>query len=292
MRNKTCTVAASLVCLTLIFIASARTTQAQVKSVENLREPVLGGRAETYFDLLKKIFPDADDTGERIKANKSITVRHLLGKRYHEAEIFEGEMKLSDFQAVWVRDGVRKRLLLFVTMAGDGVFDWGEIGLLALFAPDGEFKLLDVADVKTDRFSGFWDTPLIQIGPQKDAAMIASYHHNSSQGYMGVSLVSVERDRLRAVFDLPTILRLNACSTKFDQYATVKPVRNSGGARWNISVDVKVVGERDDKEDCQRKLSGYTRHYRAMLFWDGAKQKYRASTKELDTLERFNEKNF
>ncbi|MGB9179794.1 MAG: hypothetical protein WCB68_11165 [Pyrinomonadaceae bacterium] len=291
MRNRNCRLLSSTVCLTLIFVVAAR-AQAQVKSVENLREPVVGGRATTYLDLLKKIFPDAADREESIVAQRSIPMRHLFGKRYHEAEIFEGEMKFSGLDALWVSDEGKKRLLLFLTMDGNEVFDWNESGLLALFAPEQEFKLLDVADVKTDRFSGFWETPLIPIGPHKDAAMIANYHHNSSQGYMGVSLVSVERDRLKVVFDFPTVLRLNDCATKFDQYASVKPVENSGGARRNIRVDIKVVGERDDKEDCQTKLSGYTRHYRAVLFWDQAKREYRASTKELDILQRFNEKHF
>lgn len=286
MRHRTRKRFATLVCLILIFLAVAR-AQAQ-----NVWTPVVEGREATYLDLLKKIFPDATEKEDSIVAQQSVPVRHLFGKRYHEEETFEGEMKLSSFDAQWVRDDGKKRLLLFVTMDGNEVFDWNESGLLALFAPERDFQLLDVADVKTDRFSGFWETPLITTGKQKDAAMIANYHHNSNQGYMGVSIVSVERDRLKAVFDLPTVLRLNDCAAKFDQYASVKPLRSSSGARRNIRVDIKVVGERDDKEDCKTKLSGYTRHYRAVLYWDGAKQKYRASTKELDILQRFNEKHF
>lgn len=287
MRHRTQKIFASLACLTLIFVVNAR---AQVQ--DNVWTPVVDGRETTYLDLLKKIFPDATDKEDSVVAQKSVPVRHLFGKRYHEAETFEGEMKLQSFDAQWVRDNGKKRLLLFVTMDGAEVFDWNEAGLLALFAPERDFALLDVVDVKTDRFSSFWDTPLIRIGQQKDAAMIMNYHHNSSQGYLGLTLVSVERNRLKSVFDLPTVLRLNDCATKFDQYASVKPVQGSSGSHGNIRVDIKVVGEKDDKEDCQTKLSGYTRHYRAVLFWNSAKQEYRASTKELDTLQRFNEGHF
>lgn len=267
----------------------------QVVSVDNYENPVIAGTSPTYFDLLKKIFPDVRmDTagGTDAVANLSIPLKHLHGD--YKNRVYRAGMKISGIESLSLQTGGRKRLLLLVHVESDDEqFTWGGLGVLALFELEPAVKLLDATDIKADRFSGIWeDQPLLRTGPQADAVMVTNNHHNSSQNYLNLTMVGMEDDRLRPIFELPTLLNLNYCGNKSTQTPTIAVLRGRrGGGHFNISVKIKLVKEADD-ESCEKITRGFTREFNTTLVWNQAKRKYESTGSALGRLSRLNESNF
>lgn len=277
--------------LALIYAAPSH---AQVSSVDNYGNPVSSGTSATYFELLKKIFPDVEMDaagGSEAAAHLSIPLDHLFGD--YKNRVYRAQMKINAVESLFLQTGGRRRLLLLVHVESDGEqFTWGELGVLALFELEPAARLLDATDIKADRFSSIWeDQPILHISPQADAVMITNYHHNSSQGYLNLTLVGAEGDRLRTVFDLPTLLNLNYCGNKSTQTPTIRVLRGSRNGHFNISVRIKLVKEADD-ESCEKITRGFTREFNSVLVWNPAKRKYESTGNALGRLARLNERNF
>jgi hypothetical protein len=184
--------------------------------------------------------------------------------------------------------------LLFEVRSDDSnLFNWGQMNVLALFQTEPQFRLLDAKDVQADRFAGFWkELPRLPIDRDTDAVIIGNNHHNSSQDYLGLTLVSAERDKLKTIFELPTLLQTNSCGQTFSQTLTLTPLKKSTGARRHpLQVKIKLVKEPDDG-NCEKKTGGYTRYFQDLLVWNPAKSAYVSRGKGLSALEKFNEKLF
>lgn len=266
----------------------------QVVSVDNYGNPVIAETSTTYFDLLKKIFPDVRmDTagGSDAVANLSIPLKHLHGD--YKNRVYRAEMKISGIESLSLQTGGRRRLLLLVHVESEGEqFTWGGLGVMALFELEPAVKLLDATDIKADRFSGIWeDQPILHTGPRAEALMVTNYHHNSSQNYLSLTMVGTEDDRLRPIFELPTLLNLNYCGNKSTQTPTIAVLRGSRGGHFNISVKIKLVKEADD-ETCEKPTRGYTRVFNSVLVWNPAKRKYESTGSAIGRLSRLNESNF
>jgi hypothetical protein len=235
------------------------------------------------------------DTGgaQDAMAQTSIPLNHLFGD--YRGKVYRGEMRISGVYSPGEQKRNRGQLLLLVQAHSDDgeLFNWGDISVLALFQLEPTVKLLDAADTQGDRFTSFWEEqPLLAISPQQDAVIIANSHHNSSQGYLGLTLVSAEDNRLRTIFELPTLLNTNGCGNNFSQTPSITVLKGSkNGARSNLSVQVKLVKERDD-EGCEKRTAGYTRYYRALLVWNSSQRMYQATGNALTRLARFNEQNY
>lgn len=278
-----------------LVLLNASSSQAQVRSVDNYRNSVRNGARTTYLDLLKEIFPDvemASASGHEATAKTTIPLNHLFGD--YRGKLYRAQMKISSIESPGDHGRHKSRMFLLVHVDGDDeeLFNWGGMSVLALFQLEPVVKLLDAADVQADRFTSFWEErPLLPISSQEDAAIIANTHHNSSQGYLRLALVAPEKDRLRTIFELPTLLNTNVCGNSFSQSPSIESSRGAKGTRYNISISIKLVKEADD-ESCENKTRGFTRYYWALLVWNSAKRLYESRGNALDRLSRFNEKNY
>jgi hypothetical protein len=282
----------NLIWLSALMLASASLAQAQVSSVQNYGDIVQGG--VTYLDLIRRIFPDAEMNERRnATARTTIPLNHLSGD--YAGQAFSGEMELSGVDSLWLRSGNRKQLLLMIHAAGRGeqLFDWGEISVLALYQLEPSVKLLDAAEVQTDRITFFWSKDeremTFPISAQGNAVIIANHHFNSSQGYLNLTLVSTENNRLENIFEFPILLNEKACGDTFDQTPTISVMKNAKSrAHFNLAVEVKVVKQPDD-EGCEKRTGGY---YKSLLVWNASKRRYESMGNALARLEKFNEKRF
>jgi hypothetical protein len=266
----------------------------QVAAVDDYRNLVSSGTSATYFDLLKKIFPDAEMDaagGSEAVAHQSIPLNHLHGD--YRNRVYRAEMKINGIESLLLQTGGRRRLVLLVhAESASEQFTWGELGVLALFELEPAAKLLDATDIKADRFSGIWeDQPVLHVSARSDAVMVTNYHHNSSQGYLNLTLVGTEGNRLSTIFELPTLLNLNYCGNKSTQTPTINVLRASLGGHFNISVRIKLVKEADD-ETCEKPTRRYTREFNSLLVWNPAKRKYESKGRALGRLARLNESNY
>jgi hypothetical protein len=279
-----------------VALSNGSVADAQVRSVTDYASPVREGTKTTYADLLRKIFPDVEvgsGAGQEATAQTSTALNHLSGD--YKGKVYRGEMRITGVYSPAERKGNRGQLMLLVQAHSDDgeLFNWGDISILALFQLEPTLKLLDAADTQSDQFTSFWEEqPLLALSPLEDAVIIANSHHNSSQGYLWLTLISAEDNKLRTIFDLPILLNTNGCGNNFSQTPSIAVLKGSRkGARPNLSVEVKLVKERDD-ESCEKRTAGYTRYYRALLVWNPSKRMYEARGNALTRLARFNEQNF
>lgn len=285
--------APALLLWSLLALALCPSSPAQVAQVEDLTERVRPGSKTTYLDLLLKVFPGlrAPD-GTMPGAGRSVPLSHLFGD--YRGVVFEGLLPVHRVERLWIRSGGRRRLLLLAHVGAPDVGEARDLAVLALFALEPDARLLDAKDVQSDRFAGFWDAqPRVRLAPGDEAVVIANSHHNSSQNYLGLTLVAPDRDRLRILYDLPTLLDLNDCDGRLTQTARLTPLRRPARTRPDILVQVRVRKTAPDPAcDPPRRARPYVRHYRARLVWNDAERKYAARGDALTRLSRFNEQNY
>ena len=294
MRRRNHRTVSLLMCGAFVLL-NASFSQAQVTSVDNYRDSVRAGARTTYLDLLKEIFPDVEmaaAAGHDAIAHTSVKLNHLFGD--YRDKVYRGEMKISSIESPGDQSRNKNRRLLLVHVNSDDgeLFTWGGISILALFQLEPAVKLLDAADVQADQSASFWEEKsLLPVSSLEDAVIIANTHHNSSQGYLGLALVAPEKDRLRTIFELPVLLNTNVCGKSFSQTPNISSLRSAKGARYNISINIKLVKEPDD-ESCEKRTRGFTKYYKALLVWNASKRQYESRGIALDQLSKFNEKNF
>ncbi|HEX8144344.1 MAG TPA: hypothetical protein VF553_17215 [Pyrinomonadaceae bacterium] len=293
MRRKTRITLCCFLWATLLF-ASASSSHAQLRTVEDYGRAVRNGTGATYFDLLRKIFPDAEmgaASSQEATGHLTMPLNHLDGE--YRNRVYRAALKINAIESLFLQTGGGRQLLLLVHAQGDDAeLTWGELGILALFELEPQVRLLDAADIKADRFSSFWEEqPLLHIGPQADAVMIANYHHNSSQGYLSLTLVSTQANRLRTIFELPTLLNLNYCGNNSTQTPSLAVLKSLRGGHFDISLKIRLVKKADD-ESCAKATGAYKREFKTVLVWSRTKRKYQSTGRALTVLAALNERNF
>ena len=295
LRTKIGSVRGFLFLLTLILLSASAANAQQVSSVEDYRAIAGGEGRATYLDLLRMVFPELEDdrtAGRELTARTTIPLRHLAGD--YQRKVYRGEMRITGVERLADDGAGEQHLLLLIHAQSDeqDLFERGEISLLALFRMGDSVRLLDAVDAQADRFTSFWEEqPLLSIGPQQNGLLIANSHHNSSQGYLQLTLVTHEQGRLLTIFEFPTLLNMNVCGNTFRQRARLTALRTQRTDRFNLNAQVRMVKE-PDGEHCERRTRGYTRQYRALLVWNPAARRYEARGGNLNSLARFNERNF
>jgi len=100
--------------------------------------------------------------------------KHSFGERHRH----------KGFASRWIRSEGRRLLLVSADLSADdaneGTPYQGEATVLAVFDLEQRSRLLDVMDIKTDRFTAFReDHPLVHLNSQNDAFVIYSTHSNA-----------------------------------------------------------------------------------------------------------------
>ena len=252
-----------------------------------LSTPVQPGSKTTYLDLLKQLLPGVQSDAT---AHKTIPFRNIFTPT--KAEAIEGNITV-DFKPYWFNSEGRKLLLLWVNLAADeaneGTPYAGEAVILAAFRLEPTVKLLDALDVKTDRFTGSWkDRALFPLNPQNDAFIIYSTHWNAGESYLSLDMLFVDGGRFKNIAS-QFIFETEGCGANFSETPSFQSVPDPGNKYPKVLVKVKLT-KKPDEDSCDHPTRGYTRYYQGLYRWNSAKKQYEGNSRQLATLDKFNEK--
>jgi hypothetical protein len=277
----------------VVFFASL--CDAQITTITDYRTTVRPGTKITYADLLRRLFPDLSVSadGQSATARTTIALNQLFGD--YRDQTYEGAMRIESIDSPGIQEASSRQVLLLVHVSTDDgdLFTWGGISVMALFQLEPAVKLLDAADVQADRFTSIWSLkPLLLIAPGKHAVIVGSSHFNSNQGYLNLSFVTAEKNRLRTIFELPTMLNLRGCGYRIDEIPYITALKDASGSNFKLSLEVRLIKKATADEGCEHKTKGYTKYYRSLLSWNASKHRYQSSGRALNQLSKFNEANY
>jgi hypothetical protein len=253
----------------------------------------IAGTKTTYLELTRRVIPDLQidpNDADAAVAHKTIPFKHL-SENTPPAPL-EGDIKLDSFQPRWIKSDGRRVLLLELALsseaANQGTNYEGESDVIAAFLVQPAIKLLDVLDVKTDRFSGFYENPSVfQLSEQTDAFLVNSTHSNAGESYNDLSVLFLNHDRFETITNI-FLFDTQGCGATFTQTPSFRVL--PGNSKYpNVIVIVKVKKDADSQE-CDHPTRGYVRTYQALYQWNAAKREYRTTSKQLEALDRFNQK--
>lgn len=252
-----------------------------------LLSPIRKGSHTKYLDLLQTLMPDAaaDATAQRTIPLRSITPPH-------QKQDISGPIKF-EFEPHWFNSNGKQLLLLRVDLtaadANQGTTYEGEAVVLAVFGLEPTVTLLDALEIKTDRFTGFWnDQPLFRLNAQNDAFIVYSSHWNSGESYSQLDVLFVDEGKLKSITN-QFIFETQGCGTTFTETPSFRPIAASGRTYPDISIRVKVTKE-PDESSCERRTRGYTKYYQGRYFWNSLKRRYEGGSRQLQMLNEFNKK--
>jgi hypothetical protein len=253
----------------------------------------VAGTKTTYLELIHRILPDLQidpkDADVAI-GHKTIPFKHLSENK--KPSSLESDIKLDSFQPYWIKSDGRRVLLLELSIsaedANQGTNYEGEADIVAAFTIQTEIKLLDVMDVKTDRFSGFYEKPpVFQLTTQSDAFLVVSTHSNAGESYSDLNVLFLNHDRIETITNI-FLFDTQGCGATFTETPSFRVM--PGSSKYpNIMVTVKVKKDADS-QDCDRPTPGYVKVYQALYQWNSAKREYRTISKQLAALDKFNGK--
>ncbi|HVF66951.1 MAG TPA: hypothetical protein VM914_04785 [Pyrinomonadaceae bacterium] len=253
----------------------------------DLAAPIRPGSKTTYFDLLRELFPDlrADAT-----AGRTIPLRSL--SEPFERRPIEGGIKF-DFKPRWIMSEGRRLLLLWVDLtaarANEGMPYEGEAVVLAVYGLEPRVTLLDALEVKNDRFTGFWgDRPVFRLSPTSDALVVYSTHSNAGESYVSIDVLFVDAGRFKKIASR-FVYNTQGCGAGFTQTPHFRAVADPGRKYPRVLLKVRLRREPDGPE-CERRAAGYTRFYSGLYRWNPARGRYEGGSRQLDTLDEFNER--
>ena len=273
-----------------IIIAQTPSQESKPLFASDLSSRVTGTNT-THLELLRRIIPDLQldaNDADVASGHKTIPIKHLGENGPREA--LEGNIKLESFQLQWIKSDGRRVLLLEIDLsaeeANQGTPYEGEANLMAAFVVQPAVRLLDVMDVKTDRFSGLWENPSVfPLTPQSDAFVVNSSHSNAGESYNDLTVLFLNRNRLETITNL-FLFDTQGCGATFTETPSFRVP--PGNTKYpSVLVTVKVKKDAD-LEDCDRRTRGYVKTYRAVYHWNAAKGEYRTTSQQLKALDRFN----
>jgi hypothetical protein len=253
----------------------------------------VAGTKTTYLELIHRIIPDLQidpkDADVAI-GHKTIPFKHLSENK--KPSPLESDIKLDSFQPYWTKSDGRRVLLLELSLsaedANQGTNYEGEADIVAAFTIQPTIRLLDVLDVKTDRFSGFYEKPpVFQLTTQSDAFLVVSTHSNAGESYSDLNVLFLNHDRIETITNI-FLFDTQGCGATFTETPSFRVMPGNGNYP-NIMVTVKVKKDADS-QDCDRPTQGYVKVYQALYQWNSAKREYRTSSKQLAALDKFNGK--
>jgi hypothetical protein len=219
--------------------------------------------------------------------HKTIPIKHLSENT--AAEALEGDIKLETFVPLWIKSDGRRVLLLDIDLsaeaANQGTPYEGESNLLAAFVVEPSVKLLDAIDMKTDRFSGFWEEGRVfQLTAQSDAFVVDSSHSNAGESYEDITVLFLNRNRFETsqTYSFSTrrlwsdVYRDTFISCAARQYEISKRSRDCEGKEGSGSTRVRSPHGR------------WVKTYQAVYQWNRCKGEYRTTSPQLRALDRFN----
>jgi hypothetical protein len=267
--------------------AEARAPGGGPGQADSLSSPIPGAPKTTYFDLLAKLFPGLTAEG---KARETVPLGSL--SEPGERKVVEGDIEF-DFKPYWFLSGGRRLLLLRVDVKAEGANEGtsyeGEAVVLAVYRLGSEVELLDALEVKTDRFTGFWeDRPLLRLDPRNDAFIVYSTHSNAGESYISLDMLFVDAGRFKRIASR-FVYNTRGCGVGFTETPYFRPAPDPGNKYPRVFVTVRLRKDPDGGE-CERRTRGYTRYYRGVYRWNRVRGEYETSSRQLEVLDEFDER--
>jgi hypothetical protein len=211
------------------------------------------------------------------------------------AETLAGDIKLESFQPQWIRSEGRRILLLQFDVSAESANEgWnyqGEATFLAAYSAGPTMKLLDVMDIKTDRFTSFWEKPsVLQLNSRNDAVLVYSEHSNAGESFNDFTMLFLDRNRIRTITNL-FIFNTQGCGVGFTETPSFRAISDASQKYPKITVTVKVKKDADPPE-CERATRGFTRYYQMIYSWNAAKAEYNTRSAQLAAFDKFNGNRF
>jgi len=281
-----------LLLLPSCLLAQAGNQESKPLFASDLSSTVRGTKT-TYLELIRRIIPDLQidpKDADVAVAHKTIPFKHLSENK--KASPLESDIKLDSFQPYWIKSDGRRVLLLALSVsaedANQGMNYEGEADIVAAFTLQPAIKLLDVMDVKTDRFSGFYEKPpMFQLTTQSDAFLVVSTHSNAGESYSDLNVLFLNHDRIETITNI-FLFDTQGCGATFTETPSFRVM--PGNSKYpNLMVTIKVKKDADPPE-CDRPTQGYVKVYQALYQWNSAKREYRTTSKQLAALDKFNGK--
>lgn len=291
MRRSTIITQLVLLFVSLSVPAKATKQATGVLTAKDLNSTVTGSTT-TYLELVRKVLPDLQIDPNQVDvatAHTSVPFRHLSEDTSPTA--LEGDLKLDSFQARWIKGEGRRVLLLELDVsaenANEGTNYQGEAVFVAAFTIQPAIKLLDVMDIKTDRFTGIWEKlPVFQLTSRSDAFLVNSSHSNAGESYNDLTVLFLKNDRIETITNIFT-LDTQGCGATFTETPLLRVLPGANEKYPNLLVEVKVKKDADSGE-CNHPTRGYVKSYQAVYRWNAAKAEYRTTSRQLEALDKFN----
>lgn len=280
------TACASLIALLILAGARAEARgagRAPSQSVE-LSSPVPGAPGVTYFDLLRKLFPDLS---AQATAHKTVPLRSLSEPR--ERAAIEGDIEF-DFKPYPFKSEGKSLLLLWANIKADSANQAtpyeGEADVLAVYRLGPKVELLDALDVKTDRFTSFWeDRPTFRLDARNDAFIVYSTHSNAGESYVSLDMLFVDAGRLKVIASR-FMYSTQGCGVAYEETPSFRAAADPARKYPRVFVTMRLKKGADGPE-CEKRMRGYTRYYRGVYRWNRARGRYEGGSRQLDILDEF-----
>jgi hypothetical protein len=259
---------------------------AQDVSFPDLAETVAGHGSVTYLDLARMVVPDLAEKDGAYVGSVPVAMRDLSGDA--EAAAAPEATSLFNAAALEIHAGGKDRLLLLFDLgqAQDSAEGYAP---LALYDLGGEPKLLDVANVASDRSTYFRDPGKFAIGAGDDAVTTMSMHFNSNQTYMTTDLITVQDDRLALV---DSIFTLDEQSCAYERTQQLSFSSGTGDTYPPIIATVTDATE-PTAEACDEVLPARaTKNIVVTYRWDVGKARYMPDSDAFMKLANEDEKRF
>lgn len=263
--------------LSLLAVPSGRAAE-----IDDLSREAFAGKS--WLDLLRQALPDiaADPRLKHVAtAGRGVELKPL-GDTFGEGG-WGAPIRVISVEAHRATIGGRPRLVLALTLENEAAAP------LLLFEGDGEGRLLDAANVKTDQQSSLIAPGLRPLGPQGALLTARSTHSNSNQAYAIASLVLVSAERFSLIGAALTYSERD-CRKESTQDLAIATRPAAAMATIELSVTQRV---RRNRADCETPAGRETRRLvRGAYVWNAARGAYVPRRAALDRLEKANEGRF
>ena len=267
--------------------AEVRASTAELLHSEDLPDPVRKGSKTTYFHLLRKIFPDLQ---EDATAHKTIPLRNILEPA--QKVIIQSDITFK-FKSYWLKSEGKRLLMLWINLAAEtanqATVASGEAVVLAVFRLEPRVQLLDVIDIKTDRFTSVWeDRPRLRLNSQSEAFLVYNHHWNAGESYIDLLMLFVDAGRFKTVTN-QFMYNTQGCGVTITETPGFRVVADEGNKYPKVLVRMKLK-KAPDENYCENPSPGYTRYYQGVYQWNRAKGKYEGHSRQLKRFNQFNGK--
>lgn len=267
-------------CLALISCVWA----APFAAAAGIDDNVPGRSGLTYFDLMKLVVTDLDrnDKGDAV-GSELVPFTHIAGEK-SKSDPLE-TIELGSLEVMTIPDDSSRIILLADLGRADGMVT--DTVVLALFSLAPKPKLLDVAEVGSDRSISLRTKTPDLLAPRTPLVLVESSHGNSNQTYAATEIIFVRDDRFKLIDSVFT-LGDRACTYNRTQESSFS-TRSAVGPYREIDVAVKdrtvLTGE-----DCGEEKPPRPRvsTFKATYIWDEQKQRFTTRSKQLDLLAKMN----